>query len=130
MMNIAGVHAMKRDENDPVAIILATYPAIEVLDYLFYKNYSATEVYMKFPDLHRPNIQYILRRFTKLQLVKHEQKRIGFRPKYTITERGKEIMVSIKMLNQHLQQTDQYNLILASKFIFENKNYDMSKLWK
>jgi len=130
MMNIAGVHAMKRDENDPVAIILATYPAIEVLDYLFYKNYSATEVYMKFPDLHRPNIQYILRRFTKLQLVKHEQKRIGFRPKYTITERGKEIMVSIKMLNQHLQQTDQYNLILASKFIFENKNHDMSKLWK
>ena len=130
MMNIAGVHAMKRDENDPVAIILATYPAIEVLDYLFYKNYSATEVYMKFPDLHRPNIQYILRRFTKLQLVKHEQKRIGFRPKYTITERGKKIMVSIKMLNQHLQQTDQYNLILASKFIFENKNYDMSELRK
>ena len=130
MMNIAGVHAMKRDENDPVAIILATYPAIEILDYLFYKNYSATEVYMKFPDLHRPNIQYILRRFTKLQLVKHEQKRIGFRPKYTITERGKKIMVSIKMLNQHLQQTDQYNLILASKFIFENKNYDMSELRK
>ena len=130
MMNIAGVHAMKRDENDPVAIILATYPAIEVLDYLFYKNYSATEVYMKFPDLHRPNIQYILRRFTKLQLVKHEQKRIGFRPKYTITERGKKIMVSIKMLNQHLQQTDQYNLILASKFIFENKNHDMSELRK
>ena len=129
-MNIAGVHAMKRDENDPVAIILATYPAIEVLDYLFYKNYSATEVYMKFPDLHRPNIQYILRRFTKLQLVKHEQKRIGFRPKYTITERGKKIMVSIKMLNQHLQQTDQYNLILASKFIFENKNHDMSELRK
>ena len=130
MMNIAGVHAMKRDENDPVAIILATYPAIEVLDYLFYKNYSATEVYMKFPDLHRPNIQYILRRFTKLQLVKHEQKRIGFRPKYAITERGKKIMVSIKMLNQHLQQTDQYNLILASKFIFENKNHDMSELRK
>ena len=129
-MKNADVHAMKRDENDPIAIILATYPAIEVLDYLFYRDYSATEMYMKFPDRHRPNIQYILRRLTKLQLVKHEQKRIGFRPKYTITERGKKIMVSIKMLNQHLQQTDQYNLILASKFIFENKNHDMSELWK
>ena len=129
-MKNADVHAMKRDENDPIAIILATYPAIEVLDYLFYRDYSATEMYMKFPDRHRPNIQYILRRLTKLQLVKHEQKKVGFRPKYTITERGKEITIAIKMLNQHLQQTDQFNLILASKFIFENKNHDMSELWK
>ena len=130
MMIIVGVPAMKRDENDPIAIILATYPAIEILDYLFYRDYSATEMYMKFPDRHRPNIQYILRRLTKLQLVKHEQKKVGFRPKYTITERGKEITIAIKMLNQHLQQTDQFNLILASKFIFENKNHDMSELWK
>ena len=130
MMNIVGVPVMTKDENDPIAIILATYPAIEVLDYLFYRDYSATEMYMKFPDRHRPNIQYILRRLTKLQLVKHEQKKVGFRPKYTITERGKEITIAIKMLNQHLQQTDQFNLILASKFIFENKNHDMSELWK
>jgi len=66
----------------------------------------------------------------KLQLVKHEQKKVGFRPKYTITERGKEIVIAIKMLNQHLQQTNQFNLILASKFIFENKNHDMPDLWK
>ena len=130
MTIIVGVPAMTRDENDPIAIILATYPTIEVLDYLFYRDYSATEIYMKFPDRHRPNTQYILRRLTKLQLVKHEQKKVGFRPKYTITERGKEITIAIKMLNQHLQQTDQFNLILASKFIFENKNHDMSELWK
>jgi len=30
------------------------------------------------------------------------------------------------MLDQHLQQTDQFNLILASKSIFENKNHDLS----
>jgi len=130
MTSIVGVPAMTRDENNPIAIILATYPAIEILDLIFHKDYGATEICLKFPDRQRANTQYVLRRLTKLQLVKHEQKKVGFRPKYTITERGKEITIAIKMLNQHLQQTDQFNLILASKFIFENKNHDMSELWK
>ena len=126
MMSIVGVPVMKRDENDPIAIVLATYPAIEILDLIFYKDYGSTEMSNKFPDKQRANIQYILRRLKKLQLIRHEQKRMGFRPHYTITERGKEIMVSIRMLDQHLQQTDQFNLILASKSIFENKNHDLS----
>ena len=126
MMSIVGVPVMKRDENDPIAIVLATYPAIEILDLIFYKDYGSTEMSNKFPDKQRANIQYILRRLKKLQLIRHQQKKIGFRPQYTITERGKEIMVSIRMLNQHLQQTDQFNLILASKSIFENKNHDLS----
>ena len=126
MMSIVGVPVMKRDENDPIAIVLATYPAIEILDLIFYKDYGSTEMSNKFPDKKRANIQYILRRLKKLQLIRHQQKKIGFRPQYTITERGKEIMVSIRMLDQHLQQTDQFNLILASKSIFENKNHDLS----
>lgn len=121
---------MTSAEYDPLPTILATYPAIEILDMLFHKNYSLTDISSKFPDKTRSNIQYVLRQLKKLFLIKHEQKKIGFRPGYTITERGKEIMVSIQMLTQHLQQVDQFNLILASKSLFENKNYGMSGLWK